>query len=143
MLPIQQYETPYSRFTSCLLLIQQYESVCAEVLTESTFSSERFSIIVYLSVEWATLFSGPAAACCIHSASRQSRAHNHLRLSALLNGPIDQAGPRLISVLRDQNYLAVSPAEQTVALAAFRLPPDTDDVQIGALRNGTRRNCHG
>jgi hypothetical protein len=51
-------------------------------------------------------------------------------LSALLNGPIDQAGPRLVSVLRDQNYLAVSPAEQIVALAAFRLPLDTGGVQL-------------
>jgi len=43
-------------------------------------------------------------------------------LSALLNGPIDQAGLRLVSVLRDQNYLAVSSVEQIAALAAFRSP---------------------
>ncbi len=66
----------------------------------------------------------------LQTASRQSRAHNHRLLSALLNRPIDQAGPRLVSVLLDQTYLAVSPAEQIVALAAFRLPPDTGGVQL-------------
>ena len=82
------------------------------------------------------------AAFILRTASRQSRAHNHRLLSALLNGPIDQAGLRLVSVLRDQNYLAVSPAEQAAALVAFRSPPDavglplalsvvvTDDMRI-------------
>jgi hypothetical protein len=63
------------------------------------------------------------AAYILHNASRQSREHNHRLLSALLNGPIDQAGLRLVSVLRDQNYLAVSPAEQVAALADFRSSP--------------------
>jgi hypothetical protein len=62
------------------------------------------------------------AAYILQTASRQSRAHNHRLLSALLNGPIDQAGPRLVSVLRDQNFLALSPAEQIAALAVFRWP---------------------
>jgi hypothetical protein len=35
-------------------------------------------------------------------------------------GPIDQAGLRMVSVIRDQNYLAVFPVEQVAALAAFR-----------------------
>ena len=70
------------------------------------------------------------AAYILHNASRQSRAHNHRLLSALLNGPIDQAGPRLVSVLRDQNFLAVSPAEQIAALAVFRLPPDVGGNQL-------------
>jgi hypothetical protein len=70
------------------------------------------------------------AAFILQTASRQSRAHNHRLLSALLNGPIDQAGPRLVSVLRDQTYLAVSSAEQIVALAAFHLSPDTGGVQL-------------
>ena len=61
------------------------------------------------------------AAHILHTSSRQSRSHNHRLLSALLNGSIDQAGPRLVSVLRDQNFLAVSPAEQITALAAFPL----------------------
>jgi hypothetical protein len=63
------------------------------------------------------------AAYILHNVSRQSRAHNHRLLSALLNGPIDRAGLRLVSVLRDQNYLAVSPAEQVAALADFRSSP--------------------
>jgi hypothetical protein len=62
------------------------------------------------------------AAYILQTSSRQSRAHNHRLLSALLNGPIDQAGLRLVSVLRDQNYLAVSSVEQIAALAAFRSP---------------------
>ncbi len=62
------------------------------------------------------------AAYILQSSSRQSRAHNHCLLSALHNGPIDQAGLRLVSVLRDQNYLAVSSVEQIAALAAFRSP---------------------
>jgi hypothetical protein len=82
------------------------------------------------------------AAFILRTASRLSRAHNHRLLSALLNGLIDQAGLRLVSVLRDQNYLAVSPAEQAAALVAFRSPPDavglplalsvvvTDDMRI-------------
>ena len=65
------------------------------------------------------------AAHILQTSSRQSRAHNHRLLSALLNGPIDQAGLRLVSVLRDQNYLAVSPVEQIAALAAFRSPSDS------------------
>ncbi len=55
-------------------------------------------------------------------ASRQSRAHNHRVLSALVNGPIDQAGSRLVSVLHDQGYLAVTPSEFVAALDAFRSP---------------------
>ncbi len=43
-------------------------------------------------------------------------------MSALLDGTVDQAGFRLVSVLRDQNYLAVSPVEQIAALAAFCFP---------------------
>ena len=58
----------------------------------------------------------------LQTSSRQSRAHNHRLLSALLNGLIDQAGLRLVSVLQDQIYLAVSPVQQVAALAAFRSP---------------------
>jgi hypothetical protein len=77
-------------------------------------------------VECAIVFPDSAVACCIHFA--QSRAHNHCLLSALLNGPINQAGLRLVSVLCDQNYLAVSPAEQVAALIAFS--SSTDDVGL-------------
>ncbi len=55
-------------------------------------------------------------------ASRESRAHNHRLLSALVNGPIDQAGRRLVSVLHDQGYFAVTPSEFVAALDAFRSP---------------------
>jgi hypothetical protein len=70
------------------------------------------------------------AAFILHNASRQSRAHNHRLLSALLNSPIDQAGLRLESVLRDQNYLAVSPVEQVAALSAFRSSPEAVQVAL-------------
>ena len=80
------------------------------------------------------------AAHILQTSSRPSLAHR--LLSALLNGLIGQAGLRLLSILRDPNYLAVSPLEQIVVLAAFRLPYDsvvpplvttlvvTDDMRI-------------
>ena len=82
------------------------------------------------------------AAHFLQTSSRQSRAHNHRLLSALLNGPIQQAGVRLVSVLHDQGYLAVSVSEHVSAFAAFSsplaavgvsVPPRevvTDDMQI-------------
>ena len=63
------------------------------------------------------------AAFILQTSSRQSRAHNHRLLSALLNGPIGQAGTRLVSVLRDQGYLAVSLSDHVAAFSAFRSPP--------------------
>jgi hypothetical protein len=55
-------------------------------------------------------------------ASRQSRAHNHRLLSALVTGPIDQAVRRLGSFLHDLGYLAVTPSEFVAALDGFRSP---------------------
>jgi hypothetical protein len=85
----------------------------------------------------------------VECATRLSRGllHSYCRLPLvslwlITNCPIDQAGHCLVSVLRDQSYLAVSPAEQVAALAAFRLPPQavgstlapsvvvTDDMRI-------------
>ena len=62
------------------------------------------------------------AAFVLQLASRQSRAHNHRLLSALVNGPIDQAGCRLVSVLRGQGYLAGNPFVCVTALHVFRSP---------------------
>ena len=73
------------------------------------------------------------AAYILRTSSRQSRAHNHRLLSALLNGPVNQAGLRLVSVLSDQNYLAVSPAEQVAALIAFRSPPEAVGLPLPSL----------
>jgi hypothetical protein len=38
----------------------------------------------------------------LQTSSGQSRAHNHLLMSAVINSPIDPAGLRLVSVLSDQ-----------------------------------------
>jgi hypothetical protein len=51
----------------------------------------------------------------LHTASHRSKGHNHRLLSALLHGPISTAGIRLADVLRDQDFLAGTPAELSVA----------------------------
>ncbi len=62
------------------------------------------------------------AAFILQASTCQSRAQNHRLLSALLNGPIGQSGPRLVSVSRDQGYLAVYFSEHVAVFASFRSP---------------------
>ena len=51
-------------------------------------------------------------------------------MSALLKGSIDQTGPCLVSVLRDENFLAVPPAEHIAAFAALPLLSDAGGFQM-------------
>jgi hypothetical protein len=115
---------------SCMFPIQQ--SLCSQVHTEHYFSSDHFSIIDCLSVEWAIIFQAQQllAAFILQISFRQSLEHHHHLLSAIFNCSSDQAGPQLVSVLRDQNYLAAAPAEQIASLTAFRLPPHTGGFQF-------------
>jgi hypothetical protein len=55
----------------------------------------------------------------LHTVSHRSKGHNHRLLSALLHGPIITACIRLADVLRDQDFLAGTPAELSLAHHSF------------------------